>query len=35
MVEAALATVESILLPGLLLSVELIARPHPELLLSL
>lgn len=35
MVEAALATVESILLPGLLLSVELIARPHPDLLLSL
>ena len=35
MVEAALATVESLLLPGLLLSVELIARPHPELLLSL
>ena len=35
MVEAALATVESMLLPGLLLSVELIARPHPELLLSL
>lgn len=35
MVEAALATVEGVLLPGLLLSVELIARPHPDLLLSL
>jgi len=35
MVEAALATVERLLTPGLLLSVELIARPHPDLLLSL
>lgn len=35
MVEAALSTVERLLTPGLLLSVELIARPHPDLLLSL
>lgn len=35
MVEAALLTVERLLTPGLLLSVELIARPHPDLLLSL
>lgn len=35
MVEAALSTVERLLTPGLLLSVELIARPHPDLLQSL
>ena len=35
MVEAALSTVEKLLTPGLLLSVELIARPHPDLLQSL
>lgn len=35
MVEAALATVEQLLSPGLLLTVELIARPHPDFLQTL
>lgn len=35
MVQAALATVEQLLAPGLLLSVELIARPHPDFLQTL
>ncbi len=35
MVEAGLATAQQVLSPGLLFSVELIARPHPDLLLSL